>query len=289
MNNNIKKLKKEFFDRKKYNKEYQKEYRKKNATKNKAYQKVYQSLNAEKIKKQRDLYRKENKEKIKNNRIKNKEKEKIYNKNYREKQKAKKGECSLKSKISTFDRKKYEKQYQIENAQKLKEYQREYRIINKEKLKKSKREDYLKNKKRYQDYHKIYRKEKKEQLKINKREYVKNRRNEDILFKIIGNLRSRLRDVMKYKNTKKCKKTLELTGCTLEFLCNYLELKFTEGMSWNNYGKFGWHIDHIIPCSSFDMTDPEEQKKCFHYTNLQPLWWMDNLKKSNKIINKADK
>ena len=89
---------------------------------------------------------------------------------------------------------------------------------------------------------------------------------------------------MIYKNTKKCKKTLELTGCTLEFLYNYLESKFTKGMSWDNYGKFGWHIDHIIPCSSFDMSNPEEQKKCFHYTNLQPLWWLDNLKKSNKIM-----
>ena len=48
-----------------------------------------------------------------------------------------------------------------------------------------------------------------------------------------------------------------------------------------NYGTFGWHIDHIRPCSSFDLTDLEQQKQCFHYTNLQPLWWFDNIKKSS--------
>jgi hypothetical protein len=284
MNNNNKNLEKKPFDKKAYDKEYQKEYRKKNADKNKTYQKVYQSLNAEKIKKQRDLYKKENKEKIKNNRIKNKEKTKIYNKAYREKKKEEKGKCSIKPKIRTFDRKKYSKKYQIENAKKLKEYQKDYRIKNKEKLKKLKNLDYIKNIEKYKNYHKKYREEKKEELKINKRKYVKIRRNEDILFKLISNLRSRLRSVMKYKNTKKCKKTLELTGCTLEFLYNYLESKFTKGMSWDNYGKFGWHIDHILPCSSFDMSNPEEQKKCFHYANLQPLWWLDNLKKSNKML-----
>jgi hypothetical protein len=55
-------------------------------------------------------------------------------------------------------------------------------------------------------------------------------------------------------------------------------------MSWENHGTYGWHIDHIIPCDAFDFTKIEEQKKCFHYTNLQPLWREDNLKKSNKIL-----
>ena len=198
-----------------------------------------------------------------------------------------------------FDRKSYEKEYQKEyrkkNSKKNKEYQKKYRKNNLEERKEygkrwsqanqNKIKEYRKkNAERDKINQKKYREEKKEELKINKRKYVKNRRNEDILFRLICCLRSRLRSVMKYKNTKKCKKTLELTGCTLEFLYNYLELKFTKGMSWDNYGKFGWHIDHIIPCSSFDMTNPEEQKKCFHYTNLQPLWWLDNLKKSNKMF-----
>jgi hypothetical protein len=66
-------------------------------------------------------------------------------------------------------------------------------------------------------------------------------------------------------------------------LFKHLESKFTEGMSWSNYGYKGWHVDHIKPCASFDLSDPEEQKKCFHYTNLQPLWWYDNFKKGAKL------
>ena len=52
-------------------------------------------------------------------------------------------------------------------------------------------------------------------------------------------------------------------------------------MTWQNHGKFGWHIDHINPCSRFNLSDIEQQKQCFHYSNLQPLWWWENLKKSN--------
>jgi hypothetical protein len=55
-------------------------------------------------------------------------------------------------------------------------------------------------------------------------------------------------------------------------------------MSWENYGLYGWHIDHILPCSSFDLLKPEEQRKCFHWSNMQPLWARDNLRKSAKII-----
>ena len=75
---------------------------------------------------------------------------------------------------------------------------------------------------------------------------------------------------------------MELTGCTLEELKEHLASKFTEGMTFENYGK--WHIDHILPCASFDLLLPEEQPKCFHYTNLQPLWAIDNMKKGAKIL-----
>lgn len=83
-----------------------------------------------------------------------------------------------------------------------------------------------------------------------------------------------------------CKKTssTELLGCNISEYKLYLESKFTDGMNWENYGRKGWHIDHIIPCDSFDMSDPEQQKQCFHYTNTQPLWWEDNLKKHTKIV-----
>ena len=71
---------------------------------------------------------------------------------------------------------------------------------------------------------------------------------------------------------------------SMEELKYYLEGKFQSGMTWENHGFRGWHIDHILPCSSFDFTKIEEQKKCFHYTNLQPLWAHENLTKAEKII-----
>ena len=71
-------------------------------------------------------------------------------------------------------------------------------------------------------------------------------------------------------------------GCSVEFLKQYLEFKFQSGMTWDNHSQFGWHIDHIIPLSSFDLTDREQFLKACHYTNLQPLWWNENLSKYNK-------
>jgi len=72
-------------------------------------------------------------------------------------------------------------------------------------------------------------------------------------------------------------------GCNDETFKEYIQSKFTEGMSWENRGFRTWHIDHIIPINSFDLTDPEQQRKCFHYTNLQPLWWLDNLRKGDRL------
>ena len=62
----------------------------------------------------------------------------------------------------------------------------------------------------------------------------------------------------------------------------HLEALFQPGMTWDNHAIDGWHIDHIRPCTSFDLTDPEQQRQCFHYTNLQPLWAFDNISKSDK-------
>jgi hypothetical protein len=74
---------------------------------------------------------------------------------------------------------------------------------------------------------------------------------------------------------------MELVGCTPLDLMAHLESKFLLGMTWEN--RHLWHIDHIIPCDAFDLIDPGQQRACFHWTNLQPLWSSDNLSKSNKI------
>jgi hypothetical protein len=101
----------------------------------------------------------------------------------------------------------------------------------------------------------------------------------DIIYKIKRRLRRRVKDYLKRKDRLT---TIELLGCSIEQCIRHLESLFTEGMSWENYGFKGWHIDHIIPCASFNLLDPEEQKKCFNYKNLQPLWWWDNLSKEAK-------
>ena len=95
-------------------------------------------------------------------------------------------------------------------------------------------------------------------------------------------MRCRLRGAL--AGTSKSAATLELLGCSVEELKKHLENQFVKGMTWNNYGLHGWHIDHIIPCASFDLTKEEEQRKCFHYTNLQPLWAKDNYAKGDKIL-----
>jgi len=76
--------------------------------------------------------------------------------------------------------------------------------------------------------------------------------------------------------------TENLLGCSFEFARMWIESKWNPGMSWENYGTKGWHIDHIKPCASFDLTDPKQQALCFHFLNLQPLWAIENLKKSDK-------
>jgi len=77
-------------------------------------------------------------------------------------------------------------------------------------------------------------------------------------------------------NTKK-ENTIWYLGCTIPELKSHLEKQFQEGMNWENHGQFGWHIDHIKPLNTFDLTDEEQLIKCWHYTNLRPLWWGENL------------
>lgn len=76
---------------------------------------------------------------------------------------------------------------------------------------------------------------------------------------------------------------MSLLGCKISEFVDYFGSLFTDGMSWDEYMKGGIHIDHKKPCASFDLTKAPQQKLCFHYTNLQPLWALDNLKKASKV------
>lgn len=89
------------------------------------------------------------------------------------------------------------------------------------------------------------------------------------------------------KRNGKSEKSITLLGCSIPFLREYLESLFLPGMSWENYGYRGWHIDHIQPCASFDLSDIGERLRCFHYSNLRPLWARDNWARPKQIRRKA--
>lgn len=155
--------------------------------------------------------------------------------------------------------KKIEYALEYQKCDKIKEYQKEYHgSYNKD--------YYVKNKKKLLVYNYLYHKEKYKT---------------DVYFRLVKLLRTRFHHAL--KNGFKIKSILKIIGCSIQELKNYLEKQFRSDMSWNNHGKI-WEIDHIIPCSSFNLTKLEEQEKCFHYTNLQPLLIYENRSKGDKIL-----
>jgi hypothetical protein len=98
-------------------------------------------------------------------------------------------------------------------------------------------------------------------------------------YRLVNNMRSRLHHAIKRGPGAKAPGTTNLIGCSVEHLISHLESKFDCNMTWDNYGE--WHVDHIKPCAAFDLKDPQHQRECFHYSNLQPLWAQDNFKKSD--------
>ncbi len=98
----------------------------------------------------------------------------------------------------------------------------------------------------------------------------------DPFYRLERNLRGRLTHTVSSK--RKCATTEALLGCSIEDFCIYIESKFEPGMTWENYGSV-WQLDHIMPCAIFDFSNPEHQKRCFHFSNIQPLFSKDNLLK----------
>jgi hypothetical protein len=193
-------------------------------------------------------------------------------------------------------RKQYDKQYYLDNKEKKKQYDKQYYLANKEKIKQYKKQYRLDNKERIKQYRldnkeriKQYRLDNKEKIKqYNKqynldnrekrRKYQNERTKRDPNFKLIRIIRTRILNVL--KGRYKSKSTIELLGGSVEEVWNHLESKFKAGMTKENHGL--WHMDHHRPCASFDLADPKQQAKCFHYTNLKPMWATDNLKKGAK-------
>ena len=183
-----------------------------------------------------------------------------------------------------------------------------YRDGHKDEIKQSKHEYYEKNKEAISAQHKEYYEEHREQISAQvkgykeanadrkkqwDKDYARNNRKrvqaykrkyyalnkDNEAFRIRMRLSGRI--VQALRGISKSESTMHLLGCSLEELQEYLSSKFQDGMSWHNYGLDGWHVDHIRPCASFDLSDPEQQKICFHYSNLQPLWAVDNMSKGS--------
>lgn len=164
------------------------------------------------------------------------------------------------------------------NKSHISQYHTKYYQLNKDKA----REYQQQNKKRRSDYMKMWREKNKTRIRHYKKNYHNLVESKNINSKLLHNLRSRLQQSI--KQNKKWARTMELVGCSVNDLKKHLEAKFVNGMSWENYGRMGWHVDHILPCYSFDLSKEDEQRKCFHYTNLQPLWAVENCRKNKFII-----
>jgi len=128
--------------------------------------------------------------------------------------------------------------------------------------------------KQRESWKKIYMRNYRKQNRLKILLQIKTRRENDPNFKMRNTLRSRIWTVLKRKNTTKLVSTLTLLGVdSVETVIKHIEKQFKNGMTWNNHGE--WHLDHIKPCASFDLTCPVQQLACFNYNNLQPLWASD--------------
>ena len=169
-----------------------------------------------------------------------------------------------------------------------------YRVENKEKLKIKKQKEYILNRDKYL----LRAKEYASKNKNLRNTYLINYYNTNPEAKLIKNLRNRTNIFIKKAGAQKVSNSSKLLGCTGKEARQYIESQFTKGMTWGNYGLDGWSIDHIRPCSSFNIFDPAQQEACFHYTNLRPLWtttaiavsygedpsYVGNIEKNDKII-----
>lgn len=132
-----------------------------------------------------------------------------------------------------------------------------------------------KNDPKYKEYHNTYR-----------REYDKMKRKNNPHYKIKVNFMRRLREVIHADS--RALHTAELLGCSVEDFKAHLESQFDEKMSWENYSNTGWHIDHIVPCAYFDLTRKSHQRRCFHWSNMQPMWSTENIAKRDSLTEQGE-
>jgi len=178
--------------------------------------------------------------------------------------------------------KEYSRRYYVNHQDEVLERNRKWRDDNPEKFADSKRKYYEENKESILEKNMEWYKANSKRHNEGVRKYRNKRRKEDVQFSLACALRSRLSNAV--RRGQKAGSAVSDLGCSICELKEYLETRFEKGMSWGNWTTDGWHIDHILPLSSFDLTDREQLLKACHYTNLQPLWAWENFKKGSKII-----
>jgi hypothetical protein len=167
-----------------------------------------------------------------------------------------------------------------EQRQKSNLKSKKWRDDNKEYAAEKHKEWKEKNREKYLSYLKEWRSKNKEKIYLEKKQYHADNYSNNIEYKLSRTIRARIKQAI--KNNYKTGSTIQLLGSSIEEFKNYLRSKFQPGMNWENYGLHGWHIDHIKPLANFNLSDPEQLKQACHYSNLQPLWAKDNLKKGSK-------
>jgi len=207
--------------------------------------------------------KKSRKEYIKEYNLKNREKKKEYMKEYNLKNREKNRE-----KI-----KEYGKKYRLKNREKIKEY----RLKNKERQKEWRKEYGLKNKEYLSGLRRGYYLKNREQNIKYQTKYHKYKYQTDINFRLLKICSSRTLKAL--KGFDKSASTMKLLGCTSDELRKHIESLFEPWMTWENQGRGGWDIDHIKACFHFNLADPEQQRACFNWSNLQPLEHIANIKK----------
>jgi hypothetical protein len=146
------------------------------------------------------------------------------------------------------------------------------------------KEWFKENKEHRKEYYRQWNKDNREHVNEYKRNYERERRARDPNYRLAARTRTAVYTCLKERKVNKYRSTFEILGYTLEQLMEHLENKFTKGMTWDNYGE--WHVDHIIPMSSFEFESVEDRefKICWSLKNLQPLWGLDNLIKGSKLL-----
>jgi hypothetical protein len=178
------------------------------------------------------------------------------------------------------------KSFYANNVEVFKIKKKEFYHENKESELARRKTHYINNHKRELNRMKEYREKNEEYFQEYRKKYQKNYENNryknDPEYKLSKNIRRRVSLFLQLNNVSKTNKTFDIVGCTPQQLKEHIQLQFKDNMSWDNYGYYGWHIDHIIPLSSAKTKD-EIYTLC-HYSNLQPLWGKENIKKGGKII-----